>query len=117
MMIEITPEMDASLHWAQIASFEEFIPPMTTPTHDKPSDRVESVVAGLGHTRNSLIVGHYRVDDAVALIRDQQAEIGRLRKIEVDAIYGDALLKDVERENAELRTEIERLPTPNSLIG
>jgi hypothetical protein len=44
MMVDITPEMDASLHRALIASAEEFIPPMTNPTHDKPSDRVESVV-------------------------------------------------------------------------
>jgi chromosome segregation ATPase len=40
--------------------------------------RVESVVAGLGHIRNSLIVGHYRVDDAIALLHTQQAEIERL---------------------------------------
>lgn len=56
-------------------------------THDKPSDRVDSVVGNLEMWALSLEhdmgakAARYDLEDAIALIRDQQAEIERLTAV------------------------------------
>jgi hypothetical protein len=71
-------------------------------THDKPSDRVESVVKYLRTPGVGSQWGGSRFEEAADLIEDQQAEIAELR-IELAEVKQD----NIEEEEA-LRTRAEQ---------